>query len=209
MKTNIMEIAFITLSLTACESVENFKNVHHAKEPIVTKVGNQIDVSFEYASSHIDEDQINKLDQFIMKNEISRQDDLVISIAEQGGQTGQLRAEKIAAYFRHMGLKPTLKYTSISDNLQNVQINLERYVVSVPNCPDWSKKPNTDYNNQPSSNFGCAQAANLALMIGNPKDLIVGRESSLADGVYLSNTIQSYRAAPSQSQSTQSASGGN
>lgn len=207
MKTNLLLITLITLSLSACQSVENFKNIRQTKEPVVTKVENYFDVSFEYSSSHLNQTATMKLDQFIMKNEISRRDDLLVLIPEQGGRMAQLRAEKIAAYFRHVGLKPKFKLGAKQDQMQTVQVQLDRYVVTVPRCPDWSQDPTSSYNNQASSNFGCAQAANLALMIGNPKDLIVGRESSLADGVYLSNTIQSYRTPKSTSSTSKTSSG--
>jgi len=203
MKTKMLMIALIGLSLSACGSVENFKNVRQAKQPVVTKVAKHFDVSFEYSSSLLNQDAALKLDQFIMKNEITRQDDLFVLISEQGGRMGELRAEEIAAYFRHVGLKPKFKLGAKQGQKQSVQVRLDRYIVSVPRCPNWSQDPSSSYNNQASSNFGCAQAANLALMIGNPKDLIVGRENSLADGVYLSNTIQSYRA-PKTDSSTSS-----
>jgi pilus assembly protein CpaD len=56
-----------------------------------------------------------------------------------------------------------------------VAIEVERFVVVPPPCPNWSKPSGTDFGNTPSSNFGCATATNLGLMVAQPRDLVVGR----------------------------------
>ena len=42
-------------------------------------------------------------------------------------------------------------------------------------CPDWSRRSDEDFSNRPSSNFGCADAVNLAAQVANPADLVAGR----------------------------------
>ena len=56
-------------------------------------------------------------------------------------------------------------------------IRRERYVVTVPPCPDWSKPAAGagDFTNTSSSNFGCAAAVNLGLMVATPADLVEAR----------------------------------
>lgn len=76
---------------------------------------------------------------------------------------------------------------------RRVEIVLERYLVTPPACPDWSRETGLDYTNTPHSNFGCATQANLGLMIANPKDLVRGRELAPADGVHQANGIVRYR----------------
>lgn len=50
-----------------------------------------------------------------------------------------------------------------------------RYLVTLPECPNWSKPPSRDYANSADSNFGCATAVNLGEMIASPADLARGR----------------------------------
>ena len=76
---------------------------------------------------------------------------------------------------------------------RRVEIVLERYVVTPPACPDWSRKTGVDYANGPHSNFGCATAANLGLMIDNPRDLVEGRRLGPADGIHQAEGIVRYR----------------
>ncbi|HZS81939.1 MAG TPA: CpaD family pilus assembly lipoprotein [Stellaceae bacterium] len=75
-----------------------------------------------------------------------------------------------------------------------VTIELERYVVTPPDCPNWSKPTGGDPTNTVASNFGCATATNLGLMVANPRDLIAGRRAGPADAEPALRAIQNYRA---------------
>jgi pilus assembly protein CpaD len=76
---------------------------------------------------------------------------------------------------------------------RRVEIILERYLVTLPPCPDWSRQSGTDFSNQPHSNFGCATQTNLGLMVAEPKDLVRGRTLAPADGVHQAEGIVRYR----------------
>jgi pilus assembly protein CpaD len=76
---------------------------------------------------------------------------------------------------------------------RRVEVVLERYLVTLPACPDWSRETGTDFDNLPLSNFGCATQANLGLMIAEPKDLVRGRPLGPADGIQQAEGIVRYR----------------
>ncbi len=76
---------------------------------------------------------------------------------------------------------------------RRVEIVLERYLVTPPACPDWSRRTGLDYSNQPHSNFGCATETNLGLMVANPRDLVRGRTLGPADGIHQAEGITRYR----------------
>jgi pilus assembly protein CpaD len=75
-----------------------------------------------------------------------------------------------------------------------VTIQLERYVVTPPDCPNWSKPTGGDPTNSVASNFGCATATNLGLMVANPRDLIAGRTPGPVDAEPTLIAVQNYRA---------------
>jgi pilus assembly protein CpaD len=75
----------------------------------------------------------------------------------------------------------------------SVRLVVGRYVVTPPNCPDWSKDAGEDRTNRPASNFSCATATNLGLMVANPGDLIRGREMGPTDGEHATRVIRVYR----------------
>jgi pilus biogenesis lipoprotein CpaD len=76
---------------------------------------------------------------------------------------------------------------------RRVELVLERYLVTLPACPDWSRQSGTDFSNQPHSNFGCATQSNLGLMVADPADLVRGRPLAPADGIQQAEGIVRYR----------------
>ena len=76
---------------------------------------------------------------------------------------------------------------------RRVELVLERYLVTLPACPDWSRESGTDFANLPHTNFGCATQSNLGLMVAEPRDLVRGRPLSPADGVQQAEGIVRYR----------------
>lgn len=76
---------------------------------------------------------------------------------------------------------------------RRVELVLERYLVTLPACPDWSRRSGLDFDNRPLSNLGCATTTNLGLMVADPKDLVRGRPLGPADGVQQAEGIVRYR----------------
>ncbi|CAA9486570.1 MAG: Flp pilus assembly protein CpaD [uncultured Sphingomonadaceae bacterium] len=58
----------------------------------------------------------------------------------------------------------------------NVRVIVSRTEAYVPNCPNWSKPSQPNFDGSQDSNFGCAMNSNLAAMIANPEDLVQGRQ---------------------------------
>lgn len=76
-----------------------------------------------------------------------------------------------------------------------VRVVVSRMTARVPGCPDWSRDSSVDYEQHTSSNFGCAQAVNLAAMVANPQDLIRGTASTGSDAATGYKAIDTYRKA--------------
>ena len=70
---------------------------------------------------------------------------------------------------------------------------IERYVAAAPNCPNWSKAPGNDFDNTMHSDFGCSTASNLAAMVADPHDLVVGRNMGPAVGDAAVAGVHRYR----------------
>lgn len=81
-------------------------------------------------------------------------------------------------------------------NAGTVRVIVTRSTASVPSCPDWSAKSDTNLNNGTSSNYGCATNSNIASMVADPEHLIRGANST-GRTVVMSSTkaIDSYREA--------------
>lgn len=118
------------------------------------------------------------------------------------------RAASVHDFLRHRGLNgvevraaaygenaPAQTGSSPATWQQNrrVEVVIDRHVVVLPPCPDWSVESGRDFANLPHSNFGCAVNANLGLMIADPRDLERGRALGPADGVHAAESIVRYR----------------
>jgi pilus assembly protein CpaD len=75
----------------------------------------------------------------------------------------------------------------------SVRVLVGRYVVTPPTCNNWSKDPHDDFLNMPGSQFGCATARNLGLMVADPADLVMGRNPGLADGDLEARRLEKFR----------------
>jgi pilus assembly protein CpaD len=61
-------------------------------------------------------------------------------------------------------------------------VTVGHYAVTLPPCPNWSMPRANDFTNALPSNFGCATAVNLGLMVASPGDLVAGRTLAPAAG---------------------------
>ena len=76
----------------------------------------------------------------------------------------------------------------------NVRIVVSRTVASVPNCPNWERRSQPNYNNKMLPGFGCAVNGALAQMIANPEDLVHGRDSGgVSDAITAARAVNVYR----------------
>jgi type IV pilus biogenesis protein CpaD/CtpE len=71
-------------------------------------------------------------------------------------------------------------------------VSVGRYAVTLPNCPNWSQSLDYDFTNAYTSNYGCANASNLGLMVASPGDLVSGRSFSGPDAQPAAAAVQRY-----------------
>jgi pilus assembly protein CpaD len=79
----------------------------------------------------------------------------------------------------------------------SVRVVVSRVSARVPGCPNWAhaKEPGAPIATSP--NYGCATNSNLAAMIADPNDLVLGQTGSLSgSGDTAAKAIRTHRAAP-------------
>ena len=79
------------------------------------------------------------------------------------------------------------------DNTGDLTVVLERWSVSLPSCPDWTRANTLTNNNEASSNFGCATRRNLMEMVADPRDLVRGRGLGAPDADRSTGAVRRYR----------------
>jgi pilus assembly protein CpaD len=74
-----------------------------------------------------------------------------------------------------------------------LRVVVSRATAHVDGCPDW-RHTNSEYASGSATNYGCATASNLAAMIANPEDLVVGQGGNRTADARLSvKAIKAYR----------------
>jgi pilus assembly protein CpaD len=148
----------------------------------------RVDLSFVPGSARLI--RPDAIQQLVAAGRIRPADRVTISAAGPP----RLADQRAAAISREL-----LAYGIVADNLplesvlaNHAVIGIGRYTVTLPPCPNWSSPPTAEYTNAHNSNWGCAAATNLGLMVASPADLVGGRTLAPADGQPAVNAVQRY-----------------
>jgi pilus assembly protein CpaD len=118
-----------------------------------------------------------------------------ISVDEAGGYRDGTAREDVAEAAGRYGLLVVDEVPVTAGEVQpgTVRVVLSRTTASVPNCPNWEGGGLSST----SPNYGCAVNSNLAAMVADPNDLVLGQTGSgTGDPAATSRAIRSYRDAP-------------
>ncbi len=75
----------------------------------------------------------------------------------------------------------------------SVRVIVSRTSASVPGCPTWEDEL-VGAPEQATTNYGCATNSNLAAMIADPNDLVLGQQrAGVGDPVEAAKAVNSYR----------------
>ena len=76
----------------------------------------------------------------------------------------------------------------------SVRVVVSRTAASVPGCPNWEKGEINARTATTSPNYGCAVNSNLAAMVADPNDLVLGQSTgSTTDSATATKAIKTYR----------------
>ncbi|MFZ0695345.1 MAG: CpaD family pilus assembly lipoprotein [Alphaproteobacteria bacterium] len=194
----LLALGFIG-SLAACApSLQNsqWTEAESPKENKVLFLRETHDVRFDPGKDKLSAAELKGLDAFLAREEANPNDDITIAVARapdgNGSALSARRQAAVAAYLGGLHLK-AIPDGETSTPADQVTVVIGRYVVTPPQCPDWSKPSDDDPSNTPSSNLGCATETNLGLMIADPRDLVSGKPLAGSDAEYTTNAIQRYR----------------
>jgi len=184
--------------------LEDFSDVPEAREPRAELVQYGHDVAFAAGEARLTNGPRQRLDAFLARLEAGYGDRFYV-VAGRGGKgepkqaaarLAERRRQAIMAFLELRKLRvlpPRIEFGIDAPVRGAVKVIVRRYVVTVPGCPDWTGRPGVTFNNTPSSNFGCATAINLGLMVADPGDIVAGRHPGLMDGEFIARSIERYR----------------
>ncbi len=186
--------SFLALFLVACTpQAAQWSGAESSKEIKVEWVNFRHDVSFTTGQAAPSDFERARFQSFLAQMRMTPSSRVAVAAAE--GPLAAPRAEAIRALLAEQRIESMSLARGSLDDLGpgSVAVIVGRYVATPPNCPDWRKPANQNFQNSPSSNFGCANAVNLALMVEDPADLLRGRPLGPGDAAGLVHGIQRYR----------------
>ena len=183
---------------------ENFSEVPEARQPRADLVQYSHSVGFAAGEARLTNGQRQRLDAFLARLEGGYGDRFyVVAGRSRTGEPKQAaarlaerRRQAVMAFLelRRLRVLPLRIEFGIDAPVgEAVKVIVRRYVVTLPGCPDWTGRPGVTYANTPTSNFGCATATNLGLMVADPGDIVAGRHPGLMDGEFVARSIERYR----------------
>jgi pilus assembly protein CpaD len=139
------------------------------------------EIAFAAGSAALAPSEIRKINDWVLSGSIRPADR--VAIAADGPPTlAQARTSAIAKALLRWGIVATPeRFAGVAAN--RAVVNIGRYAVTLPDCPNWSQSLQWEFTNAFTSNYGCDDATNLGLMVASPGDLVRGREFTRPDAV--------------------------
>lgn len=186
--------AGLGLLLAACSTNDRAASTPPPKELKVTYTELKLRTDFVHAGAAFAPGAAAKLDAFLDDAGVTS-DDHVYLEAARGDRLAAQRIGRISRELTRRGIGArVLPAADEGVDTDQLLVKVERYVVTPPKCPDWTKSPlYGQHDNQVASNFGCATTSNLGLMVADPRDLTVGRVMGPEEGDPAIASIARYR----------------
>jgi pilus assembly protein CpaD len=179
------------LALAACRpGAAEYTGAEAPKQLRVDSATSTLNLAFAAGSGQLAPGEAARLQRLAMSGNIGPQDHVAIAVAGDP-LLRQRRLETISGELLQYGIAATAS-PLVGVPRDRAIITVGRYLVTLPACPDWSQYPASDFTNAKTSNFGCATAVNLGLMVARPGDLVSPHEVAQADGTPAVSAVTRY-----------------
>ncbi|MCF8709735.1 CpaD family pilus assembly lipoprotein [Rhizorhapis sp. SPR117] len=172
-------LAVLALPLTACQTGPSNRSMDSVHQPVVSRTDYVFDIHPD-ANGELSADEIERLDGWFASIGLGYGDR--VSIDNPGPYSNARLKDEIAPLLGQYGLLLSDIAPATVGHVPagSVRVVVSHSVASVPGCPDWRTKQESDLVGGTSSNFGCAVNSNLAAMVANPQDLVLGQPGSIS-----------------------------
>jgi pilus assembly protein CpaD len=191
----ILSALGLVVLVGACAPVTSYTAAESPKRLKLDTETTQLDLRFVPGSAALTAADAARLRMAAASGQIGPADRVTVAAAGTP-ELVQERDASVSALLSQYGVVPV----PVLDNMpaNHALLAVTRTLVTLPPCPDWSKRPYSDFTNQPSSNFGCTTETNLGMMVANPTDLAggmplgptAGQPAAAAINRYLNDKVQ-------------------
>jgi len=189
MKFRLYPAAFLLLlGLAAC--VAEYSKSEAPDTLRVDGAESRLTIAFAGGSDRLAAGEAARLDRLVLAGNIRPADRITIAASGPPGLAERRAAAISRELLRYGIVAQTLTLDTVPTNRAAVSIG--RYAVTLPTCPNWSQSLSYDFTNAFTSNYGCANATNLGMMVASPADLAGGRPFSGPDAVPAISAVERY-----------------
>jgi pilus assembly protein CpaD len=183
----------LALVLSGCGGMASNRQLDSVHQPVVSRTNYTLDINAGPGGISIPEQR--RLAGWFEAMDLRYGDRITIDDPMKSGAT-RTAVEGVAGRYG-MIVGDTAPVTPGFVNPGTVRVVVTRSSATVPGCPDWSARNETNLKNATSTNYGCATNSNLAAMVADPEHLLHGASGNGMTTV-MSGTkaIDSYREAP-------------
>lgn len=185
-------LAAVMLGVSGCAQIAHHGDIEEPKTLILDGAPGALGIAFAPGSSRIPPAEVARLRRIAAAGGIAPSDRVTVALAGAPALAAA-RFDAVAASLLPYGIVASPAWLpSVPRDV--ALIRRERYLVTLPPCPDWSK-PSAgagDFTNTFASNFGCASAVNLGLIVASPADLAGGRQTAATAGQPAAAAVNRY-----------------
>ncbi|MFU7527674.1 CpaD family pilus assembly protein [Qipengyuania sp. ASV99] len=180
------------LAVAGCAGMPTNTSLYSTKQPVIERTNYTLDVDTMGSGLSISEQQ--RLNGWFETMDLRYGDRVTIEDPANNPAVSSAVNDLAGRY--GLIVSPVAPTTAGMLQPGQARVVITRSVASVPGCPDWSAKSDSNYLNATSPGYGCATNSNLAAMVANPEDLLTGQAGS-GETVVSTGTraIETYREA--------------
>lgn len=180
----------LSLMVSACGTQNRgLESVH---QPVVSRTDYVLDVNA--GGGGLDARDAGRVEGWFESLKLGYGDRVSVDVGGDG--YGSAARESVAGIAAKYGLLLTNGAPITAGNVPSgsIRVIVSRAKATVPGCPDWSRPSEPNFNSHNASNYGCAINGNLAAMVADPQDLVLGRSGdSASDASTSGKAIKTYR----------------
>lgn len=177
MRTKLILAASIAFALSGCGANGANTSMYSTNQPVVQRTNYALDVNVDGASGLSAFEQ-NRVAEWFEAMKLGFGDRIAVDFGDGYADASTKQAVSNLAAKYGMLLSETAPVTAGGISPGTARVVVTRSTASVPNCPNWTKTTEANYNSSNHPNYGCAVNSNLAAMVADPEDLVRGREST-------------------------------
>jgi pilus assembly protein CpaD len=170
-------LAGITSGCTSIGATGTNTTIYSSNQPVVQRTNHAIDVNVD-SYSGIPPIESQRVSEWFDALKLGFGDRIAVDFGNAGPNNAVKREVARLASLHGMTMVDTAPVTAGDVVPGTARIVVTRSTASVPNCPNWSKHTESNYNSSNHPDYGCATNSNLAAMVADPEDLVRGRQST-------------------------------